>query len=115
MGHRHLSTMSLKRLAAILLVALVLAACSLETASRPTPMVPRPGPSWTPQEAIGAIETTPLAAGDPSWNAEYDRYLGRWQVTLIYNIRQMYPPRDERQTLLWYVYEDTGEVEGPFQ
>lgn len=99
-----------------MLVALALAACSPEPEVQPTPEVPRTaGPSWAPQEAIAAIETTPLATGDLSWNAEFDRYLGRWQVTLIYNVRKMYPPRDERQTLLWYVYEDTGEVEGPFQ
>jgi hypothetical protein len=115
MSDRYLLTMSLKGLAAIVLVLLALAACSPETVSQPPPVVPRTGPSWTPQEAIGAIENTPLAAGELSWNAEFDPYLGRWQVTLIYNIRRMYPPRDERQSLLWYVYEDTGEVEGPFQ
>ena len=56
-----------------------------------------------------------MSAGEQAWNAEFDRYSGRWQLTLVYNVRQLYPPRDERRTLRWYVYEDTGEVEGPLK
>jgi hypothetical protein len=98
-----------------LLVLLALVACSSD-AIMPTPEVtPRPGPNWTAQQAIEKIEELPLATGEPSWNAEFDRFSGRWQLTLVYDVRKLYPPRDERRTLRWYVYEDTGEVAGPLK
>jgi hypothetical protein len=96
-------------------VLLALAACS-SNAVTPTPdITPRPGPDWTAQQAIKKIEELPLSTGDLSWNAEFDRYWGRWQLILVYDVRQLYPPRDERRTLRWYVYEDTGEVDGPLR
>ena len=112
----HFSLIKLSTPAALLLVVFTLAACSAGAEmSRPPDITPRPGPAWTPQQAIEAIDTSPLSTGDLAWNAEFDRYQGRWRVTLLYRVRKMYPPRDERQTLIWYVYEDTGQVEGPFR
>jgi hypothetical protein len=101
-------------------ILLALAACSPGAVNNPAPspqppLLARAGPSWTPQAAIAAIDTLPFTVGDRSWNAEFDPYQGRWEVTLIYTTRNVYPPRDERKTILWYVYEDTGEVQGPFQ
>ena len=84
------------------------------TEATPEPLgTPGPGPSWTPQEAIAVIEDQPRFAKDAAWNAEFDPYLGSWRVTLIYQVRLLYPPKDERRTMIWYVYEDTGRVEGP--
>ena len=100
-----------------LLVLLAITACSPEAmaiVSRPE-VTPRPGPSWTAQQAIEKIQELPLSTGELAWNAEFDRYSGRWQLTLVYDVRQLYPPRDERRTLRWYVSEDTGEVEGPLK
>lgn len=112
------SRLKITKLLALLpfsLMLLVLTACSTVQVT-PTPAVtPRPGPSWTAQQAIEKIEQLPLSTGKPAWNAEFDRYSGRWQLTLVYEVRKLYPPRDERRTLRWYVYEDTGEVEGPLK
>ena len=72
-----------------------------------------PGPSWTAQEAIAVIEDKPRFVKDGAWNAEFDPYLGSWRVSLIYQVRALYPPRDERKAMIWLVYEDTGRVEGP--
>jgi hypothetical protein len=71
--------------------------------------------SWTPQEAIAKIQNMPFTVDELVWNASYNRYLGRLEVTLVRRVRLMYPPRDERWTWLWYVYEDTAEIESPFK
>jgi len=86
--------------------------CGPEATREPL-VTPGPGPSWTPQEAIAVIEDKPRFAKDVAWNAEFDPYLGSWRVSMIYQVRLLYPPRDERRTVMWYVYEDTGRVEGP--
>lgn len=101
--------------AALPLVLLILMACANATTTPKPDITPRSGPSWRPQQAIEMIEKPPISAGELAWNAEFDRYLGRWRVTLVYSVRKMYPPRKERRTLLWYVYEDTSKVEGPFK
>jgi hypothetical protein len=115
MRKSQLKTAKLVALPSLLLVLLALVACSSDAVT-PTPEVaPRPGPNWTAQQAIEKIEELPFSAGDRAWNAEFDRYSGRWRLTLVYDVRMLYPPRDERRTLQWYVYENTGEVEGPLK
>ena len=95
------------------IVLLGLLGCGTEVTLEPLG-TPGPGPSWTPQEAIAVIEDKPRFAKDAAWNAEFDPYLGSWRVSLIYQVRLLYPPRDERRAMIWHVYEDTGLVEGPF-
>ena len=72
-----------------------------------------PGPSWPPQKAIEQIAKLPRFSKDASWNAEFDPYRGRWRVELVYQVRMLYPPRNDRREMAWYVYEETGEVVGP--
>ncbi len=68
----------------------------------------------SPQEAIKRITELPrFLDKDAGWNAEFDPYLGRWRVELIYQVRRFYPPGEERREMAWYVYEETGEVVGP--
>ena len=99
-------------LPSIAIVLALLLACGTE--ATPVPLgTPGPGPSWTPQEAITVIEDKPRFVRDAAWNAEFDPYLARWRVSLIYQVRLLYPPRDERRTMIWHVYEDTGRIEGP--
>ncbi len=93
----------------LLLAAL---ACGSSNVERPEG-TPGPGPSWSPLEAIEQIDESPQFAKDAAWNAEFDPYQGRWKVELIYQVRMLYPPRDDRREVAWYVYEETGEVVGP--
>jgi hypothetical protein len=115
MCESRLKITGLPALICVFLLVLALSACSSNLATPAPNVTPRPGPDWTAQQAIEKIEELPLSAGEQAWNAEFDRYSGRWQLTLVYSVRQLYPPRDERRTLRWYVYEDTGEVEGPLK
>ena len=113
---------TMKLLLATLLVSLGvgLAACS-SFGAVPTPSgPPGPGPTWKPQEAINAVQSTPgrvetvsISNTDVAWNAEFDPYEGRWRVTAIYKVQALYPPRVERKSIHWYVYEDTALIEGP--
>lgn len=98
-------------LVSAILLSLLLA-CGSEAAPEPLG-TPGPGPTWTPQEAIAVIEDKPRFVKDAAWNAEFDPYLARWTVSLIYEVRLLYPARDARKTIAWHVYEDTGRVEGP--
>ena len=93
----------------LLLAAL---ACGSSNEERPEG-TPGPGPDWAPQEAIAQITELPRLAKDGGWNAEFDPYQGRWRVELVYQVRNFYPPRDDRREVAWYVYEATGEVVGP--
>ncbi len=94
----------------LLLAAL---ACGSSNVERPEG-TPGPGPSWGPQEAIEQIDELPRSFDkDAAWNASFDPYQGRWKVELIYQVRMMFPPRDDRREVAWYVYEETGEVVGP--
>ena len=94
----------------LLLAAL---ACGSSNVERPKG-TPGPGPSWGPQEAIEQIDELPRSFDkDAAWNASFDPYQGRWRVELIYQVRMLYPPRDDRREVAWYVYEETGEVVGP--
>jgi hypothetical protein len=72
----------------------------------------------TPQEAIDMIEIFPFpfppSEDEVGWNASYNRYFGRWEVTMVRRARGLYTSRDRRLTSLWYVTEKTGEIEGPF-
>ena len=88
-------------------------ACGSSELERPEG-TPGPGPSMSPQEAIQQIGELPrFFDKDAAWNAEFDPYQGRWRVELIYEVRVMFPPRDDRREVAWYVYEETGEVVGP--
>ena len=96
-------------------IGLLLAALACGSSEVEQPQgTPGPGPSWTPQEVIGQIGELPRSFDkDAGWNAEFDPYQGRWRVELIYQVRMMFPPRDDRREVAWYVYEETGEVVGP--
>ncbi len=94
----------------LLLAAL---ACGSNEAQQPQG-TPGPGPTWPPQKAIEQITELPrFLDKDASWNASFDPYRGWWRVELIYQVRRFYPPGEERRQLVWYVYEETGEVVGP--
>ncbi len=98
------------------LVSAILLSLLLACGSEATPAPlgpPGPGPTWLPQEAIAVIEDKPRFVKDGAWNAEFNPYLGRWKVSLIYEVRLLFPSRDARKTISWLVYEDTGRVEGP--
>ncbi len=102
----------------LVLLGLALAACGSTLPPTPTGP-PGPGPSWQPQEAIHAVGYTTESVAishlqkDVAWNAEFDPYAGRWKVTAIYKVQNLYPPSVERNSIYWYVYEDTSLVEGP--
>ncbi len=98
----------------ILGIGLLLAAlaCGSSDVERPKG-TPGPGPSWAPPKAIEQIDELPRFAKDAAWNAEFDPYQRRWRVELIYEVRMMFPPRNDRREVAWYVYEETGEVVGP--
>ncbi|MFQ6027828.1 MAG: hypothetical protein ACE5Q6_10090 [Dehalococcoidia bacterium] len=112
---------STKLLLATLLVPLGVGLIACAGFATPTPAgPPGPGPTWQPQEAIHAVESTPgrveavaYSGKDVAWNAEFDPYAGRWRVTAIYRVQALYPPRVERKSIYWYVYEDTGLIDGP--
>ena len=94
----------------LLLAALACGSSNAERAEGP----PGPGPSISPQEAIGRITELPrFLDKDAAWNAEFDPYEGGWKVELIYQVRKFFPPGEERREMAWYVYEGTGKVVGP--
>lgn len=100
----------------VVLIPLMLVACSSKSIPTPTPAAPvGPGPSWTPQEAIGKIDKMPFTVNEVAWNASFNGNFGRWEVTQVRRVRILFPAREERRTWRWYVYEATGEVEGPFK
>jgi len=121
-----LPTLPMKLLLKLLLATLLLslgvglAACATDTLA-PGPSGPAgPGPTWKPQEAINAVQSTPgwvqtisIANTDVAWNAEFDPYSGRWRVTAIYKVQALYPARVERKSIHWYISEDTALIEGP--
>ena len=95
-------------------IGLLLAALACGSGDEEPPRgIPGPGPSWSPQEAILQIEPLPRFTRDAGWNAEFDPYWGRWRVTLVYQVRNLYPPRDDRREMSWYVFEENGKVVGP--
>ena len=96
-------------------LGLLLAALACGSSNSEGPLgTPGPGPSLSAQEAIERITELPrFLDKDSAWNAEFDPYQGRWRVELIYEVRMMFPPRDDRREVAWYVYEETGEVVGP--
>ena len=57
----------------------------------------------------------PFTGDELVWYASYNRYLGRLEVTFLHRVWLMCPPWDDRLTWLFYLYEDTAEIESPLK
>ena len=77
------------------------------TVAKPTPLS---GPSWSAQEAIGAVQEA-VSTGLPAevdWAAEFKPSLRRWEVTAEYELAKEF--KTYREERAWFVYETAGTV-----
>ena len=107
-------SMRLPALVGLLATLMVVAGCtSGEAPSTSLPAAtstPLPGPSWSTQEAIDAVQeavSTRLPA-EVVWAADFKPGLRRWEVTAKYERAEGF--KTYREERAWFVYETSGTV-----